>query len=202
MMKKYVRITSFILLLALMLAACAPAANNDMMKNNDMDAKDEEMTEPMDDMSALPDWGSLESVNVNTGETFTLADYSGKVVLVETLAMWCSSCYAQQQQVQALHEILGDRDDFVSIGMDIDINETPEDLAAYTATHGFDWVYTVASKDLARGIANEFGAQFLNPPLTPIFLIGRDGDLVELPFGIKNAEDLEAVITPLLDQMN
>ena len=42
---------------------------------------------------------------------FTLADFKGKVVLVETMAVWCSTCLRQQTNVLALHEDLGERDE-------------------------------------------------------------------------------------------
>ena len=34
----------------------------------------------------------------------------GKVVLVETMAQWCSTCKKQQGEVKALHEKLGMKD--------------------------------------------------------------------------------------------
>ena len=237
-MKKSFRITSFLLVLVLLLAACAPAANNDRLKNDNMasdsmnnimnsndgsmeeesmDNHEGDMEEPMDeesmdseddtmmddDMSGdmmLPDWAYLESTNVSTGETFTLADYEGKVVLVEGLAMWCSTCFKQQTNVKALHERLNS-DDFVSIGLDVDLHETPEDLAAFINDNGFDWTYAITSQDLARGIANQFGANFLNPPLAPIFLIDRHGNMHLLDYGLKSVDDLEAAVKPLLEDM-
>ncbi len=74
----------------------------------------------------LPAWFSASLTDVNSGQPFTVADHQGKVVLVETLAVWCSNCMKQQKQVLALHEALGERDDFVSVGLDIDLNESAE----------------------------------------------------------------------------
>jgi hypothetical protein len=85
-----------------------------------MEMEDEDHAQ---EMVETPDWFHAELVNVATGEPFRIADYQGKVVLVETMAMWCSNCLKQQQQVKALHDLLGERDDFISVGLDIDINE-------------------------------------------------------------------------------
>ena len=45
-------------------------------------------------MEDNPSWFENEFVNVNTGETFRIVDLKGKVILVETMATWCSNCCA------------------------------------------------------------------------------------------------------------
>ena len=145
-----------------------------------------------------PGWLALSLTNVQTGEGFTLNDFNGKVILVENLAMWCSNCKKQQVQVKALHEKLGERDDFVSVGLDIDTNENATDLKAYIDNNGFDWTYAIASPEIAREISTLYGAQFLNPPSTPILIIDRKGQVHPMPFGIKSADDLYAFIEPFL----
>jgi hypothetical protein len=114
--------------------------------------------------------------------------------------MWCSNCRAQQQQVLALHGLLGEREDFVSIGIDIDTNENLGDLTAYVASNGFDWYYAVATSEVAREFGKLYGDQFLNPPSTPMLIIDRQGKAHPLPFGIKSAEDLLDYLTPYLDK--
>ena len=159
-----------------------------------MEEKDDDMADDMSDAMMRPDWHKTTFTNARTGETFTIADFKDKVVLVETLAMWCSNCLKQQGQVQALHDLLGDRDDFVSLGIDIDPNENAEALRAYTDKNGFDWLYTVAPTEVSREIGQLYGDQYLNPPSTPMLIIDREGEVHLLPFGIKSAEELlEAV---------
>jgi thiol-disulfide isomerase/thioredoxin len=149
-------------------------------------------------MMAAPAWFGVALTNVRSGETFTVNDFKGKVVLVETLAMWCPNCKKQQMQVHALHELLGDNPDFVSIGLDIDANENGADLKTYTDSNGFDWIYAVAPAEVSRELGNLYGAEFLNPPSTPMFIIDRKGEVHPLPFGIKSAEDLLKAIEPFL----
>lgn len=146
-----------------------------------------------------PDFFDAQLVQPSSGEVYTINDYQGKVVLVETLAMWCSNCLQQQKQVKALHNILGERDDFVSIGLDIDPNEEIDMLKAYTAQHGFDWMYAIAPRDVAREIAQRYGDQFLNPPSTPMFIIDRHGEVHPLPFGIKDSITLKDHLEPFLN---
>lgn len=150
-------------------------------------------------MMEMPAWFTAALTDVNSGETFSIADFKGKVVLVETMAVWCSTCLRQQQQVVNLHELLGEREDFISLGLDIDLNEDSAALKSFTAKNGFTWKYAVAPVEVGRELANLYGDQFLNPPSAPMLIIDRHGEVHPLPFGIKSAEDLLKALQPFLD---
>jgi thiol-disulfide isomerase/thioredoxin len=152
------------------------------------------------EMKVAPTWFSVALTDVRTGQTFSINDFKGKVVLVETMAIWCSNCLKQQTQVKALHGLLENRDDFIGIGLDIDPNENTDALKGYVENKGFDWYYAVSPADVSREIASLYGDQFLNPPSTPIVVIDRHGESHALPFGIKSAEDLLQAIQPFLDE--
>ena len=216
-MKSRNTLLSLVVFLAVLLTACGGAATPDAMMEKSEDAMMEEkpeetMVEPthdtmMDDamstpeaMMEVPAWFDTALTDARTGQTFSINDFKGKVVLVETMAIWCSNCLKQQGQVKALHEQLGARDDFVSIGLDIDPNENTDVLKSYVESKGFDWLYAVPSVDVSREIASLYGDQFLNPPSTPIVVIDRHGDAHPLPFGIKSADDLMKAIQPFLDE--
>ena len=175
----------------------------DAMMDDEMPASDE-MTDEMTDETAgimeSPDWFGVALTDARTGQAFSINEFKGKVVLVETMAMWCSNCLKQQTQVKALHEALGMRDDFVSIGLDIDPNENVDALRSYVEDKGFDWYYAVSPADVSREIASLYGNQFLNPPSTPIVIIDRHGNSHPLPFGIKSADDLMQAIQPFLEE--
>ena len=79
------------------------------------------------------------------------------------------------------------RDDFVSLGLDIDSNEDAAKLQGFVEKNGFDWMYAVAPTEVAREYSSFYGAQFLNPPSTPMLIIDRHGEAHPLPFGIKSA---------------
>ena len=64
-------------------------------------------TPAADAMMEAPAWYSASLTDASTGQAFTINDFKGKVVLVETMAIWCSNCLKQQGQVKALHDLLG-----------------------------------------------------------------------------------------------
>jgi thiol-disulfide isomerase/thioredoxin len=199
-----------LLLAGFVITACAPmnVATEVMVEENSEEIK-VQTAEPMleataevmpDEALELPTWLTSELVNIKTGKTFKLTDFAGKVVLVENLAMWCSSCLKQQEQVKLLHEQLGEDSGLISIGFDVDQNEEAEDLKKYVESNGFDWIYTIPSLEIVREIANLYGANFLNPPLTPILIIDRQGVVHPMNMGLKSAEDLKLFIEPFLSE--
>jgi hypothetical protein len=155
----------------------------------------------LDEAMMAPAWFSVPLVDVHTGTSFTIDELKGQVVLVETMAVWCSNCLRQQREVQTLHAALGERDDFISIALDIDPNENAEILRNFAEGNGFDWLYAVAPVEVASQFGELYGQQFLNPPSTPILLIDRHGEVHTLPFGIKSAGELRESVESLLEQM-
>jgi hypothetical protein len=151
-------------------------------------------------MMESPAWYSANLTDASTGEIFSIESLKGKVILVESMAVWCSKCLRQQEQVKILHETLGVRDDFVSVGLDIDPNENIDQLKNYVEAKGFDWYYAISPVDVSREIASLYGDQFLNPPSTPIVVIDRHGVAHPTSFGMKSAEDLLKFIQPFLDE--
>ena len=161
---------------------------------------DDETATPQAMMDDTPAWFGVALTDARTGQTFSINDLKGKVILVETMAQWCSNCFQQQKQVKALHDILGANEDFVSIGLDIDLHENAVDLKKYVESRGFDWLYAVPPADVVREIGNLYTAQFLNPPSTPILIVDRQGMAHPLPFGIKSADTLAQSVKMYLEE--
>ena len=108
------------------------------------------------------------------------------------MAIWCSSCRAQQHEVVEAHAL----DDFTSVSLDVDLTEVPEDLAAYADREGWDWRFAMADADLYRLLQERFGLNVTHPPSTPLIVIETDGTVRPLEFGvgIRSAEQLVAAI--------
>ena len=71
-------------------------------------------------------------------------------------------------------------------------------LKKYAETLGYDWHIAVAPLLVARALGNLYSAQYLNPPVSPMLVIDRNGQVLGLPFGLKSAEALQGVVSPLL----
>lgn len=156
-------------------------------------------TEPISP-TPIPEWFSVEMTDVVTGETFTINDYAGDVILLETMAVWCPNCIFQQHEVTKLHESLGYPDDFVSISLDTDLNEDEEILKDYVEEWAFDWHFAISPRQVTHDLGNLYSAQYVNPPLAPMMVIGRDGSIEHLPYGIKDVDTLLEYVGPYFEQ--
>lgn len=221
-MRKQSILVKAVLVVGLLLAACAP--ENTMTDQQPAEEMMEEMptqaatdgmmemtavpvtgdttpeSEMMDDNMMPPAWFSTELTDQSTGDTFQIEDFKGKVVLIETFAQWCPTCLRQQREIARLHEMRGMTDDLESVSLDVDLNEDAPMLLAYLEKHGFDWRFAIAPPETAREIGSLYGQQFLNPPSAPVFIIDRHGEVHPLPFGVKSAEDLQNALKPFLEE--
>jgi peroxiredoxin len=138
-------------------------------------------------------WATSQLTDVTTGEQFTLAELAGrgKVVFVETMAIWCANCRAQQREaVSAFAELDPSRVEWV--GLDVESTETADALARYREQNGFPFRYAIASADLSRQLASEFGDLVLSPPSVNLVILGADGTVTHLT-GHHSAAELVTV---------
>ena len=143
--------------------------------------------------SASETWRTASLRDVVTGDEFRINDLQGKVVAIESMAIWCINCRQQQGQAQAaITQVASPK--VVYISLDVDPNERDADLAAYARREGFTWRFVVASPEVSRSLAATFGDQILSPPATPLVVLGPDGELIEKHIGIKGADDLAALL--------
>ncbi len=188
--------------IALLLTACAAAppavsttpqaestARPDPSASPTAPPTDEASTSPeaTDEPAAADPLLVIELIDVRSGETFSLAELSeDKPVLLETMAIWCTTCLSQQREVVEAHELA----DFHSVGIDVDPNERAADLAAYAEREGFDWRFAIADREIVQLLTERFGFEVTNPPSTPTFVVS-DGMVRALEFGrLRSAEEL------------
>ena len=187
---------------ALLVSACAGAPTPDAMEKPtegrmDRPAEtampkpiDAEIAQPTNSapgdamMNKGPAWLDTELRDVNSGQSFKLSGFQGQIVLVETMAVWCTNCKRQQQELVQLHAQIGDA--ATSVAIDIDLNEDEALLKRHAESNGFDWRYAIASPELVQALADQFGNQVLNPTSVPMFLIDKDGGVHLLDFGHKS----------------
>ena len=95
---------------------------------------------------------------------------------------------------------LGNPEDLISVSLDVDVNEEAAPLKEYSQEYGFDWHFAIAPLEVARALGNLYSAQYLNPPLSPMLVIDRSGEVHQLEYGEKSAETLLETIEPFLSQ--
>ena len=149
----------------------------------------------------VPSWFDVQMTDVNTGKSFKISDFSGKVILVDTMATWCPTCQGEMSQVQQLPAMLGtSASSLVRISLDIDPNEDSTILKKYAAKNKFDWYIAVAPSEVGQFLAKNYDVEFLNPPLQPMLFIDKTGGVYGLPFGAKSAISIQKTIAPYLTQ--
>jgi hypothetical protein len=137
-------------------------------------------------------WATAQLVDVSTGGPFRIADHAGKVIVIETMAIWCTNCRRQQGDVQAALRRLPSGS-VVYVVLDTEPSENGQSLAAYRERNGFEGRYAIAGAQVARALAAEFGDQVLNPPSTPMILVGVDGRVTLTDFGHKSPDEIVAL---------
>jgi hypothetical protein len=135
---------------------------------------------------------AVQLLDVTDGQVLVIgALAAGRPLLLETMAIWCTNCRMQQDQVSDAHAFA----DFTSISLDVDPTELPADLASYAAQHGYDWHFAKATAAVANQLRSRFGTSVLNPPSTPKILFRPDGSVTALDFNrIYSAADLASLI--------
>ncbi len=125
----------------------------------------------VDPTGAAPDFVAS---NVMTGETRTLSDYSGQVVLLNIWATWCGPCEVEMPSMERLHRQLGPEGLRV---VAVSVDETgPEHVSKWVREHGLTFEVL---QDRSRRIEWQF--QTTGVPET--IVIDRDGNIIERQIG-------------------
>jgi len=185
---------SFLISMTFLITACSspisvPGTQSSGMEPTSIPAS------PTDTTAA---WLTIPVTDALTGKTFAVHDLKGKVVLVEGIATWCPTCWAQGKELKSLKQQLNAGDGFVIISLGMDTKEDASVLKEYAATGGFDWFFVTSSTDIYRDIGNRYGATYLDPTLVPLFIVDKEGRIQNFRKGKMPATELEAIIRPLL----
>ena len=181
------RILLILLLAGLLLAACSALPTR-------VSSKPTPTPTP-----STPEWFGMQMTDVLTGQAFSMNDFAGMVVLVETMATWCPTCWKQENEVKRLQGLLGAASDLVIVSLDVDTNENEATLKDFATTGKYAWRFAVTPLLVARALGNLYSADLLNPPLAPMLFIDRQGGVYGLPNGVKGAESLQKTLAPYLN---
>lgn len=112
------------------------------------------------------------------GTTKSLADYKGKVVLVDFWATWCDPCREEIPDMIKLQNTLTPKD-FVILGVSMD--EETKDVAPFAKAQKINYpIILNGSERPPKG--------WLVPGLPSAFIVGRDGMILTRYFGSKSID--------------
>jgi len=114
--------------------------------------------------------------------------------------VWCTNCAYQQNEVRDVAKALGNPDNFVVVSLDVDVHEDKASLKKYADYFDFGWRFAVSPLEVSRALGNLYNAEYLNPPLDPMLIIDRNGNVYGLPYGLKSANALKNTLAPYLQQ--
>jgi cytochrome oxidase Cu insertion factor (SCO1/SenC/PrrC family) len=138
-------------------------------------------------------WLDIELTDAETGEPFSLASLGGEVVAIEPMAIWCSNCRAQQDNVKEVYDqIEASGVTYISLG--IDPGENPDSLAAYAERRGYEWTFVQSPVELSRALSDRFGPQILSAPSTPLIVLDDRGEVAFQDFGFHGPEQLLGIL--------
>ena len=124
------------------------------------------------------------------GKPFALADYKGKVVLLDFWATWCPPCRKEIPGFIELYNNYRSRG-FVVIGVSMD--DSTSDINKFAKRYKMNYPILLGAgrHDLERA--------FGQLPLPTAFVLGRDGRICGQHDGLTPKEQFEQEIVPLLE---
>ncbi len=124
------------------------------------------------------------------GATVNLADYKGKVILLNFWATWCGPCKLEIPEFVELYDQYKDKG-FVILGMLTDDTPSPEDLRSFVSEYKMNYPILYSEEEIADAFGPIYG-------IPTSFFIGRDGSICEKHMGPATKEEFERTLKSLL----
>jgi thiol-disulfide isomerase/thioredoxin len=144
---------------------------------------------PGESDAASPDAGSAEYVDFTLpdleGQPVHLADYRGKIVIIDFWATWCPPCIFQVPELNAFWETHQAAGEVMVIGVAVDV-EGAEVVGPWAEEHGVSYSLVIGDENVAR----EFGAM----GFPTLVIVRRDGSVDSRHVGLVEAEELEELV--------
>ena len=115
------------------------------------------------------------------GNIFTLSDYKDKkVVLIDFMATWCSSCKEEMKHLKEIYEKYGNKIEMISI--DIDRTESEEDLRNFMEEYNAKWRAALDTDN----VKEKYGIT----DIVRVVIVDKEGYITYSHVGVSTAETL------------
>ncbi|KYK26907.1 MAG: hypothetical protein AYK23_00510 [Candidatus Proteinoplasmatales archaeon SG8-5] len=124
------------------------------------------------------------------GGNVMLADYSGKVLVLDFMATWCGPCVTEIGHLKEIDQKYGS--DVAIVSIDVDRDEDDAILQPFIAQHGITWPVL---RDTG-GVSAASGYSASSIPT--LVIVNQDGYIKDRFVGVTSASTLESVIDSIL----
>ncbi|MEX0331213.1 MAG: TlpA family protein disulfide reductase [Puniceicoccaceae bacterium] len=156
-------------------------------------AKVEKLVAQIDMLESLQVGGVFPDLSFSDleGKAISLADYKGKVVLIDFWATWCPPCIAELPHLLETYQEFNDSG-FEIIGISLDKDK--EKLESFIAENKMDWPQYYDGKGWDNELSNKYAVSSI--PTT--YLIGPEGKIIAKDL---RGDDLEKAVSQAVEAL-
>ena len=130
------------------------------------------------------------------GTSFKLADFDGKIVIVDFWATYCPPCRKQAPELAELWQRYHDKGVEV-VGMSLDDVKDQTEVLDFIKQAGMNYTVGYADDRLSAAFLSGTEDETGQPPIPQLFIFGKDGRLIEHVIGYDQNHDM----LPLLERI-